>query len=184
MSQSRVQLFATCLGDLLFPEAVADAEQLLRRAGYEVEFPAGQVYCGQPAFNSGHRAARRVARTFARAFSHETPIVVPSGSCATMAVHYLPEMLGCESFSVLGALVLSSRGERAAPAGERGSHARLSRLLPHAARASHREAAAHAPRALGRPPCSVAPPRPLLRLRRDLLGTRAGGLARHGRRQA
>ena len=101
MSVSRVQLFATCLGDLLFPEAVADAEQLLRRAGYEVQFPAGQVCCGQPAFNSGHRAAaRRVARTFSRAFSHESPIVVPSGSCATMAAHYLPELLGCEPFPV------------------------------------------------------------------------------------
>ena len=66
----RIQLFATCLGDLFFPDAVADAERLLRTAGYEVEFPRKQVCCGQPAFNAGHRgAARRVARTFARAFS-------------------------------------------------------------------------------------------------------------------
>jgi L-lactate dehydrogenase complex protein LldE len=94
-----VQLFATCLGDLLFPEAVGDAETLLREAGFEVEFPAGQVCCGQPAFNSGHRrAARRVARTFERAFSRSAPIVAPSGSCATMASHYLPELLGCEPF--------------------------------------------------------------------------------------
>ena len=97
----RVQLFATCLGDLLFPEAVADAEQLLRNAGFEVEFPRRQVCCGQPAFNAGHRkAARRVARTFPRAFSRETPIVVPSGSCAAMASHYLPELLGIEPFDV------------------------------------------------------------------------------------
>ena len=62
---ARVQLFATCLGDLVFPDAVADAEALLRRAGCEVEFPEAQICCGQPAFNSGHRAAaRRVARTF------------------------------------------------------------------------------------------------------------------------
>lgn len=96
-----VQLFATCLGDLVFPEAVADAEALLRAAGFEVEFPAAQVCCGQPAFNSGHRrAARRVARTFERAFSRRAPVVVPSGSCATMAVRYLPELLGCEPFDV------------------------------------------------------------------------------------
>lgn len=96
-----VQLFATCLGDLLFPGVVADAETLLRGAGFEVEFPAGQVCCGQPAFNSGHRrAARRVARTFERAFSRSAPIVAPSGSCATMASHYLPELLGCEPFDV------------------------------------------------------------------------------------
>jgi L-lactate dehydrogenase complex protein LldE len=97
----RVQLFATCLGDLVFPDATADAERLLRAAGFEVDFPAAQVCCGQPAFNSGHRAAaRRFAGTFVRAFSRETPIVCPSGSCATMASHYLPELLGAESFDV------------------------------------------------------------------------------------
>jgi L-lactate dehydrogenase complex protein LldE len=96
-----VQLFATCLGDLAFPQAVADAEILLRQAGYEVEFPARQVCCGQPAFNAGHRgAARRVAKSFVRAFSREAPVVVPSGSCATMAAHYLPELLGIEGYEV------------------------------------------------------------------------------------
>jgi L-lactate dehydrogenase complex protein LldE len=96
-----VQLFATCLGDLAFGRAVADAEALLREAGFEVEFPRGQVCCGQPAFNSGHRsAARRVARTFVKAFSHEAPVVLPSGSCTTMVAHYLPELLGVEPFDV------------------------------------------------------------------------------------
>ena len=96
-----VQLFATCLGDLAFPEAVTDAEALLRRAGYEVVFPRRQVCCGQPAFNSGHHAAaRRVAKTFVRAFSRELPVVIPSGSCATMASHYLPELVGVEPFEV------------------------------------------------------------------------------------
>jgi L-lactate dehydrogenase complex protein LldE len=96
-----VQLFATCLGDLIFPQAVADADLLLREAGFEVEFPRGQVCCGQPAFNSGHRkAARRVGRTFARAFSRAAPIVVPSGSCATMVAHCLPELLGEEPYDV------------------------------------------------------------------------------------
>ena len=96
-----VQLFATCLGDLAFPQVVADAETLLRLAGFEVEFPSRQVCCGQPAFNSGHRAAaRRVARSFAKAFSRSAPIVVPSGSCATMASHYLPELVGVEPYEV------------------------------------------------------------------------------------
>ena len=97
----RVQLFATCLGDLVFPEAVADAESLLREAGAEVEFPDRQTCCGQPAFNAGHRAAaRRVARSFARAFSRNAPIVCASGSCATMVGRYLPELVGCEPFEV------------------------------------------------------------------------------------
>ena len=97
----RVQLFATCIGDLSLPEAVADTELLLREAGFEVDFPAGQVCCGQPAFNAGHRtAARRVARGFARAFDRTRPIVVPSGSCATMVSRFLPELIGGEPFDV------------------------------------------------------------------------------------
>lgn len=96
-----MQLCATCVGDLVFPDAVEDAERLLRAAGFEVEFPRRQVCCGQPAFNAGHHAAaRRVARGFVRAFSRDAAVVVPSGSCATMLSHYLPELLGVEPFEV------------------------------------------------------------------------------------
>jgi L-lactate dehydrogenase complex protein LldE len=98
---TRVQLFATCLGDLLFPDAVSDAEALLRDAGCEVVFPSAQTCCGQPAYNGGHHsAARRVARTFARAFDRDLPVVVPSGSCATMLSHYVPALLASEPWDV------------------------------------------------------------------------------------
>jgi L-lactate dehydrogenase complex protein LldE len=101
MAPPPVQLFATCLGDLLLPEAVADARGLLGATGAEVVFPEGQVCCGQPAFNAGHRgAARRVARTFVRAFDRGAPVVTPSGSCATMLSRYLPDLLGCEPYDV------------------------------------------------------------------------------------
>ena len=107
MTESRamaraVQLFPTCLGELVLPEAVADARALLEGAGFDVVIPRGHVCCGQPAFNAGHRsAARRVARRFVRAFSPEVPVVVPSGSCATMLAHYLPELLaGAPRFDV------------------------------------------------------------------------------------
>lgn len=97
----RVQLFATCLGDLFFPDAVRDAEALLADAAVEVEFAPKQVCCGQPAFNAGHRkAARRVARTFEKSFTRDAPIVAASGSCVTMASHYLPELLGVEPYDV------------------------------------------------------------------------------------
>ena len=114
---TRVQLFATCLGDLLFPQAVADAEALLRAAGLDVEFPSGQVCCGQPAFNAGHRgAARRVGRTVARAFRRDVPIVCPSGSCAAMVEHRLPGLLPTEPLPVweLSAF-LDARGFRPRP---------------------------------------------------------------------
>lgn len=97
----RAQLLATCLGDLVLPGAVADARDLLRRAGVEVVVPRGQVCCGQPAFNAGHRAAaRRVARTIVRAFARDAPIVTPSGSCAAMLAHRLPSLLGVEPYEV------------------------------------------------------------------------------------
>ena len=96
-----VQLFATCLGDLLFPSVAADSELLLREAGFEVDFPRAQICCGQPAFNAGHRAAaRRVGRSFFRAFSPKTPVVCPAGSCTAMAKHHLPELLGREPVEV------------------------------------------------------------------------------------
>ena len=111
MAARRVQLFATCLGDLIFPEAVADADLLLREAGYEVEIPSAQVCCGQPAFNSGHRkAARRVARSFVRAFSRSAPVVLPSGSCATMVSHYLPDLLGVEPYEAWELSAFLDRG--------------------------------------------------------------------------
>jgi L-lactate dehydrogenase complex protein LldE len=97
----RVQLFATCLGDLLLPDAVADAENLLRDAGHDVVFPPDQICCGQPAFNAGHReAAARVARQFTRAFSPDLPVVCPSGSCAAMVAHYLPDLLDVAPYEV------------------------------------------------------------------------------------
>ncbi len=98
---ARVQLLVTCLGDLVFADAVADAERLLRDAGFEVDVPAGQVCCGQPAFNAGHHAAaRRVARTIERSFRRDAPVVVPSGSCTAMVRDRLPGLLGCEPFEV------------------------------------------------------------------------------------
>jgi L-lactate dehydrogenase complex protein LldE len=97
----RVQLLVTCLGDLVFADAVADAERLLRDGGFDVVVPTGQVCCGQPAFNAGHvAAARRVAGTVARSFSPDVPVVVPSGSCAAMVRDRLPTLVGCEPFEV------------------------------------------------------------------------------------
>jgi L-lactate dehydrogenase complex protein LldE len=97
----RVQLFATCLGDLFVPEVAEASERLLREAGHEVVYPDRQTCCGQPAFNSGHRkAAARVARAFTRAFSPELPVVVPSGSCAAMVAHQIPALTGSPHYDV------------------------------------------------------------------------------------
>jgi len=91
MSAPGVQLFATCLGDLVFPEAVADADVLLREAGFEVEVPRRQVCCGQPAYNSGDRATTRaIAAQVIEAFEGYDAVVAPSGSCGGMLSHHYP----------------------------------------------------------------------------------------------
>ena len=69
--------------------------RVLRRAGYEVRFPAGQTCCGQPAWNSGFPdEARRVAGDDARGASRRPtgPIVGLSGSCVATVHHVWPEL--------------------------------------------------------------------------------------------
>jgi len=90
----RVQLFITCLVDLVYPEVGERTVALLERLGCEVEFPAGQTCCGQPAQNSGHPDdARRVAAHFLDVFAPtEGPIVAPFGSCAHMVRHHYPHL--------------------------------------------------------------------------------------------
>lgn len=90
----RVQLFVTCLVDLLQPSVGERTVALLERLGCEVAFPTGQTCCGQPAGNSGYPAdARRVAERFLDAFGPtEGPIVAPFGSCVHMVRHAYPRL--------------------------------------------------------------------------------------------
>jgi L-lactate dehydrogenase complex protein LldE len=84
-----VQLFVTCLVDLLYPEVGERTVALLERLGCEVSFPRDQTCCGQPAFNSGWPdQARPVADRFLDAFSEtDGPVVAPFGSCVHMVRH-------------------------------------------------------------------------------------------------
>ena len=75
----------TCLGDALYPSVGVAAVKVLEALRVEVDFPAGQVCCGQPAFNSGYRdEARASARAYLRAFARSEHVVSISGSCAAM----------------------------------------------------------------------------------------------------
>lgn len=85
--------FPTCLADLLFPAAARAAKSVLERLGCDVISRPGAVCCGQPAWNSGHVSeARRVARGALRALEGTEPIVLCSGSCATMMHEYWAEL--------------------------------------------------------------------------------------------
>lgn len=92
----RVALFATCLGDQLWPDVVHATAAVLERAGCTVTFDPAQTCCGQPAFNSGFQAdARTVARHFIEVFERAEAIVAPSGSCVAM-VHRYPQLFTAE----------------------------------------------------------------------------------------
>ena len=49
----KVSLFIPCFVDQLSPQVGMDVVRVLRRIGYEVDFPEAQTCCGQPAFNTG-----------------------------------------------------------------------------------------------------------------------------------
>jgi len=89
LATQSVQLFVTCLVDLLYPLVGERTVALLERLGCEVHFPRDQSCCGQPAFNSGWpRQARTVADHFLDVFgATEGPIVAPFGSCVHMVRH-------------------------------------------------------------------------------------------------
>lgn len=89
-----LQLFATCLIETIRPEAGMAVVEVLERLGYTVEYPEGQTCCGQPAFNGGlWDDARAMAKHTLDVLNRsDTPIIVPSGSCADMIVHHYPEL--------------------------------------------------------------------------------------------
>lgn len=90
MEGRSVQLFVTCLVDSLAPRVGKATVSVLEQAGCVVEFPADQGCCGQPAFNVGLVAdARKMAsHTLDVLDETEGPVVIPSGSCATMIAHH------------------------------------------------------------------------------------------------
>lgn len=85
----RVSLFVTCLGELFYQEAAKDMVEVLERLGCEIDFPRGQICCGQPAYNSGYRKdAQKAAKQMIESFEASEYIVTPSGSCAGMFKEY------------------------------------------------------------------------------------------------
>ena len=86
---TRVQLLVTCLVDRFFPETGMSVVAVLEGLGIDVQCPAGQTCCGQPAFNGGYLdEARALARhTIDLLSATDDPIVIPSGSCGDMVIH-------------------------------------------------------------------------------------------------
>lgn len=92
--RQRVALCVTCIVDQLMPDVGVSTVKVLRRAGYEVDFPAEQTCCGQPFFNSGFRhQAIQLARRTIEIFEGQDTVVLPSGSCTTMIRVEYPHLL-------------------------------------------------------------------------------------------
>jgi L-lactate dehydrogenase complex protein LldE len=93
----RVALFVTCLVDLMRPRIGFAAIELLEAAGCEVAVPVSQTCCGQPAWNSGDRAAAAaLAKKLIGEFEAHEYVVVPSGSCADQIRNEYPAILASD----------------------------------------------------------------------------------------
>ena len=89
----KVALFATCVGDVMFPSAVQATAAVLTRLGCDVVFPEKQTCCGQMHVNTGYQEeALPQIDTYADAFSDPSIdyVVAPSGSCAGAVRHQHP----------------------------------------------------------------------------------------------
>jgi L-lactate dehydrogenase complex protein LldE len=78
----RIALFATCLGDTVFPDVPRAVVRVLERLGHDVVFPSTQTCCGQLHLNSGYREdALALARRCEQIFGEYDAVVSPSSSC-------------------------------------------------------------------------------------------------------
>lgn len=85
----KVSLFITCLSEMFYQNVAKDVVEVLERLGCEVDFPKGQICCGQPAYNSGYRKdAQKAAKQMISSLENSEYIVTPSGSCAAMLKEY------------------------------------------------------------------------------------------------
>jgi len=89
----RVGLFIPCFVDQLFPNVGIAMLQVLRRLKIDVDYPAAQTCCGQPAFNTGYWGeARQLAQRHRQIFADYEAVVCPSGSCTAMVRNFYPEL--------------------------------------------------------------------------------------------
>lgn len=106
----KASLFVTCIIDQFYPDVGESAVRLLRRLGVEVDFPAGQTCCGQPAFNSGFwRDAKPMARRTLNALDGADYVVTPSGSCASMLRVFYSELFHDEPLTLKRIALLTPR---------------------------------------------------------------------------
>jgi L-lactate dehydrogenase complex protein LldE len=91
---TEVKLFATCLAEEFFPSAITATRRILEDLKLQVTPVRKAFCCGQAPFNEGLREeAITLARAFLTACDAGAPIVIPSGSCASMVKVFYPDLL-------------------------------------------------------------------------------------------
>lgn len=84
----KVGLFIPCFIDQFYPEVGKATYELLVKLGCDVDYPAGQICCGQPMANGGHeKDSKGLVIKFGDVFAPYDYVVGPSGSC----VHHVRE---------------------------------------------------------------------------------------------
>ncbi|MGH7933962.1 MAG: (Fe-S)-binding protein [Candidatus Binataceae bacterium] len=91
---TEVRLFSTCLAEELFPTVTEAVVRVLEGLKLKVRPMASAFCCGQAPFNEGFRQpALELARRFLKTCEPGTPIVIPSGSCASMVKIFYNDLL-------------------------------------------------------------------------------------------
>jgi L-lactate dehydrogenase complex protein LldE len=91
---TEVQLFATCLAEEFFPAAVTATTSVLEGLKLKVRPLRAAFCCGQAPFNEGLReSALDLARRFLDTCRPGIPVVIPSGSCASMVKVFYSDLL-------------------------------------------------------------------------------------------
>lgn len=90
---TEVRLFPGCLAEEFFPDVAGAAAAVLERLKLRVRGVRGAFCCGQAPFNDGLRAAAAdLARRFVDASAPGIPVVVLSGSCASMVRRFYGDL--------------------------------------------------------------------------------------------
>lgn len=85
----KVSLFGTCLVDMLKADVGIATVELLEHLGCEVDYPEGQICCGQPTYNSGYlKDTMPAMKRMIEVFEDSEYVVGPSGSCIYMLHEY------------------------------------------------------------------------------------------------
>ena len=91
---TEVRLFSTCLAEEFFPAVPEAVVRILEGLRLSVRPIRRAFCCGQAAFNEGLREqAIDLARRFVESCEPGTPIVIPSGSCASMVRVFYADLL-------------------------------------------------------------------------------------------